>query len=269
MVSSIGQGFQLAVVQADWDAAGHSDPTAWLEVIGELGGVVFAALVLVLVTRAFLRRRLYRAESMLDSGDRERVRAAIAEAEGNTVGEILPVVLERSDRHPAASWISAVLFVLLGSALLGAWLPFHRPYLLLPIQFLMGAIGYGIAELLPDFKRLFVRESRATEMAQEQAFQEFYSNGLHRTEEATGVLLFVSLFERRVIVLGDEGINAKVEPELWEKSTEIVLERIAAGNLADGLVAGIGEIGGVLAEHFPWREGDRNELSDRLVVRPE
>ena len=81
------------------------------------------------------------------------------------------------------------------------------------------------------------------------------------------MLLFVSLFERRVIVLGDEGIDAVVDAGQWERTDAAILEGIAKGQLCDGLLAGITSVGDVLEEKFPWREGDRNEIPDRVVVR--
>ncbi len=103
----------------------------------------------------------------------------------------------------------------------------------------------------------------------EEALQEFYSQGLHRTEAATGVLLFVSLLERRAVVLGDTGIDAKVGAEHWTHTTEAVLNGLRAGSLRRGLEDGLRSCADVLAEHFPWVEGDRNELPDHVEVRRE
>ena len=118
-------------------------------------------------------------------------------------------------------------------------------------------------------KLLFVFGTRATSVAEEQAFQEFYANGLHKTEAATGVLIFVSLLERRVIVMADEGINSRVDDNFWAETDGLVLQGINSGSLRDGLVAGIDRAGDCLAEFFPWVEGDRNEIPDRLIVRRE
>ena len=106
-------------------------------------------------------------------------------------------------------------------------------------------------------------------MAEEQAFQEFYRHGLHRTEAGTGVLLFVSLLERRVIVMGDSGIDAVVRPEDWERTDRIILEGVRSGSLRAGLVKGIESAAQLLEEHFPWTDGDRNEIPDRVIVRRE
>jgi putative membrane protein len=251
--------------QAMWEEG--ADPVLYR--VAEFGPYALLALAVFVITRAIVRRRRYRAIHALGEDDQRRVRAAIADVEMHTVGEIVPVVLERSDRHPSAHWLCALCTLLIGSALLEAHLPWTKPHWLLLSQFALGAIGYVLAELLPDVKRLFVAESRATEMAEEQALQEFHRLGLYKTRAATGVLIFVSLFERRVIVLGDSGIHAKVGDDHWLTVQRAILDGIARGSLSDGLVSGIRLCGGVLAQHFPRAEGDVNEIEDRIVVRRE
>ena len=153
--------------------------------------------------------------------------------------------------------------------LLTTWLPWDRPALFFLCQLGLGCAGFLAARLVPGFKRAFISEARADEMAGEQALQEFYAHGLHRTQEATGVLLFVSLLERRVIVLGDEGIDAKLDASDWEATDTAVLEGVCSGSLKDGLAAGIQRTADVLAEHFPSTDGDRDEVPNHVIVRAE
>ena len=239
----------------------------WLYVVGEVGPWVLLALAAFVLGRALLRARRYRALDVLSEADQAAVHAVLFEVERRTVGEVVPVVVERSDPHPGARWTAALATLLVASALLEAWLPWTLPHWLLLSQIALGAVGWALATALPDFARTFVGDEHAAEVAAEQAFQEFFRLGLHETRERTGVLLFVSLFERRVVVLGDRGIDARVGAAHWERTREAILRGIARGSLRDGLIEGIRASGEVLAEHFPWVEGDRNEVPDRLVVR--
>jgi putative membrane protein len=252
-----------------WEGSGSQAGNAVWEMIGLVGPVVFAGLLAILVLKAIVRHRRYRVVGTFSDADQSAVHKAIAEAERKTVGEILPVVVERSDPHPGANWLASVLCLLIGSSLLAPWLPWDHPVYILLSQLGMGALGFGLAWLLPDFKRLFIFEDRATDVCMEQAFQEFYANGLHKTEAATGVLIFVSLLERRVILFSDEGIDAKVDAKFWSDTDDAVLQGIRKGSLRDGLIAGIGKAGDCLATHFPWKEGDRNEIPDRIIIRKE
>jgi len=254
----------------DWGSVGGEQVSGGLwYTVTSITPWIFAALLLFLVLRAVIRQRRYSAVGTFSEEDRSSVREAIARAEKKTVGEILPVVVERSDPHPGANWLAALSCVLIGSALTAAWLPWDSPALVLMLQLAMGLVGFGLAAILPDFKRLFVSSNRATSVAEEQAFQEFYANGLHKTEAATGVLIFVSLLEHRVIVMADEGIDAKVDEGSWAETDGAILKSIGNGSLRDGLIAGVDLAGDRLAEHFPWVEGDRNEIPDRLIVRRE
>lgn len=246
---------------------------SWSRGLGDhlaaLGPWLLAAGWLALLARAWTRRQRYRAVGVLDAAACERVRAAIAAAERRTVGEIVPVVVERSDPHPGAAWLVAALHMLLGSLLLMPVLPWDHPLQLLASQGLMGAAGFGLARWLPDLTALVLPRRRAAAVAREQALLEFFGLGLQGTEAATGVLLFVSLLEHQVVVLGDTGIDRVMGAEHWLKVAELARDGIVRGDLAGGLVAAVEDVGRVLEEHFPWVEGDRNELPDRLVVRRE
>jgi putative membrane protein len=252
-----------------WKVGGHVLRGSWLDLLGDLVLAALLAGYVFLLARALVRRHWYRAEGVLGAEDLAAVHAALAAAERRTVGEILPVVLERSDRHPGAAWLAALTAALIGSATLAPWLPWDRPAVVLATQLALGALGWASARLLPDFLRAFVSEARAEEMAAEQAVQEFHRHALDRTEGRTGVLLFVSLLERRALVLADEGIHARVAPEQWANTNALVLEGLRRGSLREGLVAAIASAGAVLAEHFPVAGGDRNEVPDRVIVRRE
>jgi putative membrane protein len=257
----------LAILQSGaedlWEPGAHP----LLYWVAEYGPWAFLALAVALVLRAVVRSKRYRAVAVLDAGAQERLHQEIRDAEARTVGEIVPVVLERSDRYPGAAWLAGLCTMFLGSALLERHLPWGEPHWLLVCQMGIGAFGFLLATCLPDLQRLFVTDARAAEMAAEQAIQEFHLLGLRETREHTGVLIFVSLFEHRVVVLGDAGIHAKVGDAHWERTKDAVLEGVARGSVAEGLAAGIRACGDVLAEHFPRQPGDQNEIVDRLIVR--
>jgi putative membrane protein len=251
---------QAAEPAAEWSGDG-APLWAWLVDLGLLGALA------LLVVQGVMRRRDYRGGEALGPASLDAVHTALVEAEKRTVGEIVPVVLDRSDRYPAADLWCAVVFAV--ASYLSAWVlpvtPGVQEMLLVALG--GGLLGWALARALPELRRRFVAPWRMTEMAEEQAFQEFFAQGLHRTEAKTGVLLFVSLLERRVIVMADEGIDAVVPRETWDEVRELVLAEAREGRLGAGLTAAVGRIGELLADEFPWAEGDRNEVPDRVVVR--
>jgi putative membrane protein len=257
----------LEQVQAGAAGSWTTEWPAWLVAASSWGPLLLAALAAVVVLRGMLRRPLYRAEGALDAAGAASVREAIAQAERQTRGEIVVVVLERSDEHPDTAWLAGLCTMLLGTALLVADLPWQRPELILAAQLALGALGWLLARSLPVVGRIFLSGRRATEMAHEQALQEFQHLGLVCTAGHTGVLLFVSLFEHRVVVLGDAAIHEKVGDAHWDGTTRALLAEVARGRLAEGLRAGVEACGRVLAEHFPAAPGDVNELPDHLILR--
>ena len=87
--------------EAAWGALGQQGLDVW-RIVGLVGPLLFAALLVFFLVRALVRHSRYRAVDTLGDEDRSAVREAVVEAERRTVGEILPVVVERSDPHPGA-----------------------------------------------------------------------------------------------------------------------------------------------------------------------
>ena len=258
----------VALLGQQWEAAARS-PLDWLGWVA-LGAAGLLGLgFLWLLWRAWREGGRYRATGVLGEAERRELAQEIERAERDTDGEIVVVVLERSDRHPAAAWVAATLALLLGTAATARWMPWEQPALFLTLQVAYAGLGMLAALRLPGFRRVFVSEERASECAREQAFQEFYRHGLHRTEAGTGVLLFVSLLERRAIVLGDEGIDSKLSPTHWEETNRAILEGIRASNLKDGLERGIRLCAQVLAQHFPASGANPDEVANHVIVRAE
>lgn len=97
--------------------------------------------------------------------------------------------------------------------------------------------------------------------AAESAFEQL---GMARTAQRNGVLFFVAVGDRRFAVIGDAGIHELVGPGFWADVAAQVERRFAEGRFACGLAEGVQLAGAALAEHFPPRPGDVNELSDEL-----
>ncbi len=87
--------------------------------------------------------------------------------------------------------------------------------------------------------------------------------GVARTRERNGVLLFIVPSRRQFVILGDQGIHARVGQAFWDGAAEAVSARFRAGDMTGALVDGIERIGAQLASHFPHQgERDVNELPD-------
>lgn len=98
----------------------------------------------------------------------------------------------------------------------------------------------------------------------EEARRTFERLGMTATERRNGVLFFVAVASRRLAIIGDEGIDARVPEGFWEECLELTRRRFAEGRYAEGLVEGIERAGEALAEYFPIQPGDVNELPDTI-----
>ena len=87
------------------------------------------------------------------------------------------------------------------------------------------------------------------------------------TEENCGVLVYLLLADRDVEIVADRGIHAKVGGEAWVAICREMEAAFRKGQFEEGVVAGVGKINALLAEHFP-RTGvaGTNELPDRPIV---
>ncbi|MBZ0205970.1 MAG: TPM domain-containing protein [Flavobacteriales bacterium] len=92
----------------------------------------------------------------------------------------------------------------------------------------------------------------------------FNNLGMAKTQERNGVLIYVSVPGRKVAVIGDEGIHAKLGDTYWHDVLKVILEYFREDRFCDGLCAGVELLGEKLREHFPFQRADVNELSDEV-----
>jgi uncharacterized membrane protein len=90
------------------------------------------------------------------------------------------------------------------------------------------------------------------------------------TPENCGVLVYLLIADRAVEIVADRGIDARVAAGAWKEICAKMETEFRAGHFADGVQHGLVEIGALLAEHFPRREGRArsagNELPDAPIV---
>jgi putative membrane protein len=217
-----------------------------------------------------------KAGTSFSPADQAEIERAVAAAERHTSGEIVPYVVGRSDDYPQASWKAAcagALIVALAAAALRAWGGFWGPasawWLALPA--LAGAaLGLIAAALLPGLRRALVAGSDLDEAVSRRAGLAFLEQEVFATAERTGILIFLSLFEHRVVVLGDAGINRAVAQDEWQAIVDEIVAGIRSGTPGAALARAIDRCGDLLERHrVERRSDDRDELPDHLRIKPE
>ena len=207
-----------------------------------------------------------RPSQLIDPADRLRIEAAVLEAERGTAGEIAVRVVGACDGYASAGWRGALLLAALGCLGLAALRPD------LPLAAYLGAQAAGLAAghglcRIGALRRRLVRESLLEARAHERARRAFAESGLGRSPGRTGILIFVALFERRVVVLAGEGIHKALEPgETWDEVVAAAADGLRRGGAADGLVAAVKRCGEILAEHLPGPLRPVEELPDAVVL---
>jgi putative membrane protein len=215
--------------------------------------------------------------------ERERVAAAVAAAEGASAGEIVTILSDRSDGYGdvALAWSALVGLVALLALLLapgfylglyesltGGWIHEWTPRLVFGVAALVVSLKFAGMWLLMLWRplRLFLTPAAIRHhRVRARAITCFKVGAERRTSGRTGILIYLSLAERRAEIVADQAISSKVPAEVWGDAMAAMLTELKAGHLADGLVAAVERVGAVLAEHFPRADDDQNELPDRLI----
>lgn len=209
------------------------------------------------------------ASQHFSESDRKRIEEAVRAAESRTSGEIVPVVVSRSGSYPSALWKAAMIGVIPGLLLhewlvLGAddWGMTAWSVQIMPVTMIAGALLFAAAaHFIPALQRRLIPGNRMIESVHARAQQAFLENEVFQTRERTGILLLVSLFEHRVEVLGDSGINEKVEADDWADVVTDIVSGVKSGDPTGGLVTAIERCGHLLEKAgVERRDDDADEL---------
>ena len=197
--------------------------------------------------------------------EQDRIRDAVKAAEMRTSGEIVPMIIASSSGYRRSEYLAAGA-VAMALGLTAGWL-FGAGSILwfLPVYLIILFAFLGLMRLCSPLKRLLVHPDELTEKVHDRARIIFLEQGLHETRDRTGILILISLFERRVEVLADSGINEKVPKDTWNGVVNTITKGLREGDACDSLVAAIGHCANLLTEHFPRKDDDSNELPDLIL----
>lgn len=221
-------------------------------------------------------------------GELEAIREAVREAERETSAEIVPLVAEASDAYAAAPLVGAVSGALLGlfvySVTFVLWpatqrwhssaLGWTEPSLdaafstELVLVGLGALLGWLFPRFIPAARRLCTPNTYLDDMVHRRAMQAFLEEEVFLTRDRTGILIYISLQEHRVEILGDSGINAVVAPAEWASISDDLCRAIRAKDVVGGLVTTIKRCGELLsAKGLAIKADDTNELGNGLRTR--
>ncbi len=210
-------------------------------------------------------------ERFLPEPERERILKAVRDAEKRTSGEIVPMIVPASYHYPVADIMGGVALSF-PLAVFFAWFESGRllgtPWNLwvFLIAFLpLFIIFKNMTASIPSFKRIFISEEEMEAEVKEAAMTAFDAHGLRNTRDENGILIFVSVFERKVCILADKGINNKVDPDYWKRIVSHITAGIRQGRPGPAISEAVFMIADVLEKHFPIKPDDTDELSNLII----
>lgn len=98
----------------------------------------------------------------------------------------------------------------------------------------------------------------------DRAAKVFAELKMHKTALRNGVLVYIALENKKLAIIGDAGINAKVPTDFWDNIKNRMVEQFRAGKVCDGICEAVQEAGKQLKQYFPCQEDDVNELPDEI-----
>ncbi len=109
-------------------------------------------------------------------------------------------------------------------------------------------------------------EAHSNDDAFDRAAEVFDFLHMDNTKLSNGVLIYIAVEDRTIVLMGDKGINDKVPPHFWESTNEAIIKQFKKGNIKQGLIDGILQAGEQLKKHFPYKDKDVNELPDDISI---
>jgi putative membrane protein len=226
------------------------------------------------------RKPMQQASKLFSTDQRQRIDRAVAEAETKTSAEIVPVVASTSGRYDRAEDIVGLWFAMLATVVLWIFLPrasddpgswggiplYWQIVFLIAAMLLTFVLGAMVGGRVGWLRRLFAARREMQDDVAARARSVFFDSRIHHTADATGVLLYVSLFEHMAAVMADQRVLEKLGQPAVDELCEELTNGLQAGDITEALCRTIASAGQRLSAVLPRVEDDVNELSDALVM---
>ncbi len=206
-----------------------------------------------------------KAHSFFSDEEKKLIREAVEAAERGTSGEIATMVVDHSDRYHEAEVLGGILVSGLIALIIALAIGHTHIWTYIPLVCVLYVPARMLFIRVPRLKVPFINKLRMMHAVRERAVRAFYEKRLYRTRDENGILIFISILERKVWILGDRGVDSKIPHEAWQRHAQEISAGIMEGRGCQALCAVIAQCGAILAGHFPKKEDDTNELPDDTI----
>ena len=205
--------------------------------------------------------------------DQNRIKEAVKMAEDKISGEIVPVFVEQSGFYTLAHYraamfgaVFAFLFVIVFDRLVPALAVYDPLYIFVIVMF-GSLLGGVMPQFVPALKRILTGQKHFDRATRNKAENAFLEQEIFNTRHRTGIMIFISFFEREVIVMADRGISKVVDQREWDNLVNMITSGIAHGKIIQSMETAIKRCGEILHEKgFDKTPDDVNELHDDLRI---
>ncbi len=203
-------------------------------------------------------------KKLLSLDDMYEIEKQIESIEAVTSGEIVPVISRQSSSYRTVEVLNTFILSYIFMFILYSTHKSITPTNMLVLT-LIAMVLVMIMFRIGFFKRILVPKRLMKQKVHSAAMVAFYKHGVHNTKDKTGILIYISLMERMVVVIGDEGIHQKVGSEAWSDVINIIVDGIKKRKLVDGMVNGMESCRELLRTHFPASADNRNEIKNKVI----
>jgi len=212
---------------------------------------------------------------MLTHEEKQQFLARIAAFETATGVQLVTTMLSRCDDYPEIPWkafaagaVCGALVVMLAMLAPGFSMPHALAGLSSEMTLVLvlgaGLVSGGIAIVVPPVARLFLSAARAEGEVRQAAQALFLEHELFNTGTRTGVLMLVSTFEHRVVVLADRGLRAQLPDGALDEVVVAMTAALQSAAWSAAFAAGIEKLEAIVRAHGFTGRGERNTLPDHL-----
>jgi len=222
---------------------------------------------------------MQRASTLFSEQQKQQIAQAVAQAESATSAEIIPVVASASGRYDRGEdlvglWLGLAAMIVVWTVLpaggepgsWGGWPAWVNPIVLAGVTLAGFVVGALVASRVGWLRRLTTPNEEMADDVLRRAQHVFFDSRAHHTAGRTGMLIYVSLFERMAAVVADQAVLDQLgNPALMELRDGLV-KALKTQPPTEALCAAIQSAGERLAPVLPRADDDVNELPDALVT---
>ncbi|MBN1397116.1 MAG: TPM domain-containing protein [Bacteroidetes bacterium] len=211
-------------------------------------------------------------QNILSDNERGRLNRLITDSEKRTNAQIVLAVIKRCDDYAELPWkvfslgVSiAGLFVVILDYLFYSWISSTTVLYSALIILAIGAVFALMAIFIPGFARIFLSANRAEVEVRQYAESLFLKRELFATGRRIGVLLLVSLFERKIIILPDKGLTGRLTEDAMQDIIARMTRPLVKNEISRALEIGLEEISRSLEQLNRDISNTVNELPDQII----